>query len=72
MIFFSLCAMKSCREQEIDLLPEKADPAEKIHYEKVYMKTEKDSVESPRELYLDGNGNEVFDPPPKDRDQWKY
>lgn len=72
VILFTLCTMHSCRQDEMDLRPENNNLAEKENQQKLYLKTEKDSMKTTSDLHFDENGNEIKDPPPKDKDQWKY
>lgn len=64
--------MHSCRQDEMDLRPENSNLAEKEIQQKHYLKTEKDTMKTTSDLHFDENGNEIKDPPPKDKDQWKY
>ncbi len=72
VILFTLCTLQSCRQDEMDLGPENNSLAEKENQQKLYLKTEKDTMQTTSNLYFDENGNEIKDPPPKDKDQWKY
>ncbi|WP_286770930.1 hypothetical protein [Sphingobacterium sp. 40-24] len=72
VILFTLCTLQSCRQDEMDLRPESNSLAEKESQQKLYLQTEKDTMQTTSNLYFDENGNEIKDPPPKDKDQWKY
>lgn len=72
VILFTLCTLQSCREDEMVLIPESNSLAEKENQQNLYLKTETDSLQVPLDLQFDGDGNEIKDPPPKDKDQWKY
>jgi hypothetical protein len=55
----------------MDQRPENNSLAEKENQQKLYLKTEKDTMQTTN-LHFDENGNEIKDPPPRDKDQWKY
>jgi len=70
IILFSLCALQSCKQNEMDLAPENNSLVEKEYQQKVYLKKESDSMQTKTNLHFDENGNVIPDPPPKDKDQW--
>lgn len=72
IILFALYSLQSCRETEMDQVPESNVSVEKKYTKKEYMKTENDSLQSDSVVQFDEHGNEIIDPPPKDRDQWKH
>lgn len=72
IILFTLCALQSCRQDEMDIVPESNSLAEKENQQKLYLKTENDTLQTASNLSFDVDGNEIKDPPPKDKDQWKH
>ncbi|PUV24403.1 hypothetical protein [Sphingobacterium athyrii] len=70
IILLSLSVLHSCRQDEMDIAPENNNLVEKEYQEKVHLKTENDSTQTTASLYFDEKGNEIVDPPPKDKDQW--
>ncbi len=72
IILFTLCALQSCRQDEMDIVPESKSLAEKENQQKLYLKTENDTLQTASNLSFDVDGNEIKDPPPKDKDQWKH
>ncbi|WP_333621043.1 hypothetical protein [Sphingobacterium multivorum] len=72
IILFTLCALQSCRQDEMDIVPESSSLAEKENQQKLYLKTENDTLQTTSNLSFDVDGNEIKDPPPKDKDQWKH
>lgn len=72
IILFTLCALQSCRQDEMDLVPESNSLVEKENQQKLYLKTENDTLQTTSNLSFDVDGNEIKDPPPKDKDQWKH
>jgi len=72
IILVSLYALQSCRQEEMDQIPENDLSVEKNYTKKEYMKNENDSLKSNSVVQFDEHGNEIIDPPPKDRDQWKH
>ncbi|WP_312336265.1 hypothetical protein [Sphingobacterium sp.] len=72
IILFTLCALQSCRQDEMDIVPESNSLAEKENQQKLYLKTENDTLQTTSNLSFDVDGNEIKDPPPKDKDQWKH
>ncbi|WP_156167757.1 hypothetical protein [Sphingobacterium sp. Ag1] len=72
VILFTLCALQSCRQDEMDIAPETSSLAEKENQQNLYLKTETDSLQTSSDLQFDGDGNEIKDPPPKDKDQWRH
>ncbi|WP_394678734.1 hypothetical protein [uncultured Sphingobacterium sp.] len=72
IILFSLCTLQSCRQDEMEIVPEKNSLAQKENQQKLYLKTENDTLQTTSNLSFDADGNEIKDPPPKDKDQWKH
>ncbi|WP_241282645.1 hypothetical protein [Chryseobacterium timonianum] len=72
IILFTLCGLQSCRQDEMDLVPESNSLVEKENQQKLYLKTENDTLQTTSNLSFDVDGNEIKDPPPKDKDQWKH
>ncbi|WP_353151558.1 hypothetical protein [Chryseobacterium sp.] len=72
IILFTLSALQSCRQDEMDLRPENNRLAQKENKQKLFLKTENDTLQTTANLQFDENGNEIKDPPPKDKDQWKH
>ncbi|WP_123868082.1 hypothetical protein [Chryseobacterium lactis] len=72
IILFTLCTLQSCRQDEMDIVPESKSLAEKENQQKLYLKTENDTLQTASNLSFDVDGNEIKDPPPKDKDQWKH
>lgn len=72
VILFILCTLQSCRQDGMDFGPENNRLVEKEYQQKLYLKTEKDTMQTTSNLQFDEDGNEIKDPPPKDKDQWKY
>lgn len=70
IILFTLCALQSCRQDEMDIVPKSKSLAEKENQQKLYL--ENDTLQTTSNLSFDVNGNEIKDPPPKDKDQWKH
>lgn len=71
IMLFSFCALQACREYEMDIEPDHGNQASKEYRQRMYQKIEADSVKAPV-LYFDGKESQVADPPPKDKDQWRY
>lgn len=72
IILFSLFAAQSCRQDEMDIAPENNSLVEKEYQQKVYLKTASDTMHTTANYHFDENGNIIPDPPPKDKDQWRY
>ncbi|WP_426477518.1 hypothetical protein ACP3T3_20205 [Chryseobacterium sp. CBSDS_008] len=72
VVLITLCILQSCRQDEMDVAPERNSVVEKEIQQNLYLKTEKDTLQISSNTYLDENGNEIKDPPPKDKDQWKH
>ncbi|MDQ1805023.1 hypothetical protein RAH57_13570 [Chryseobacterium sp. CKR4-1] len=72
IILFTLCALQSCRQDEMQIVPEGNRLAEKENQQKLYLKTENDTLQTTSNLSFDVDGNEIKDPPQKDKDQWKH
>ncbi|EFK36068.1 MULTISPECIES: hypothetical protein [Chryseobacterium] len=72
IILFILCTLQSCRQDEMEIVPEENSLAEKENQQKLYLKTENDTLQTTSNLSFDADGNEIKDPPPKDKDQWKH
>lgn len=71
IIIYALCTVFSCGESEADIIPNHNILAEKEAAVKLINKSTNDSVHSGSNLKLDENGNEITDPPQKDKDQWR-
>lgn len=71
VILFALHSLQSCRQDEMDMMPENNTLASKKYQQKIYHKTEKDSIQTTSEFSSDDSEFEIDDPPPKDKDQWK-
>lgn len=56
----------------MEIVPERNSLAEKENQQKIYLKTENDTLQTTSNLNFDAYGNEIKDPPPKDKDQWKH
>ncbi|MFC3356049.1 hypothetical protein [Sphingobacterium zeae] len=51
--------------------PEISNLGNKESRQSLLLKTEKDTLQTTANILLDQDGNEIKDPPPKDKDQWK-
>ena len=56
----------------METLPENNSLVEKEYQQKLSLKSANDSVVITSEIKFDENGNEIADPPPKDKDQWRH
>ncbi len=72
IILLSVCVLQSCRQDEMDITPEHHHLVEKTSRQRLYLKTENDTMNATSNFTFDENGNEIVDPPPKDKDQWKF
>lgn len=72
LILFSVCALQSCRQDEMELAPENTSLVPKGKQETTYQKRENDTVKTVANVQLDDTGVAIADPPPKDKDQWKH
>jgi hypothetical protein len=72
MLLPSLSALHSCRWEEMDPTPDDLTLANKKLTEEEYSKKENDSINAVVELTPDEDDSLPSDPPPKDKDQWRY
>lgn len=72
IILLALYSLQSCRQDNMDTVPENNSLVEKEHQQKLSLKSTHDSLATTSELQFDENGHEIADPPPKDKDQWRY
>lgn len=67
-----LCTVQSCERDDMNLAPEISNLGNKENKQNLSFKTEKDTLQTTSNILLDHDGNEIKDPPPKDKDQWKH
>lgn len=70
-MLFTLFTVQSCRQDENELVPDRNSLVKKKDQQKLYLKTANDTLKTTSNLSFDADGNEIKDPPPKDKDQWK-
>ena len=71
IVLFSLCNIYSCREDEMDIIPENKTSVVKTNQERNFESKKTDSSNATTNLLFDENGNQIADPPPRDKDQWR-
>lgn len=71
VFIFMLCTVQSCERDDMNLAPEISNLGSKGSKQNLLLKAEKDTLQMTTNILLDRDGNEIKDPPPKDKDQWK-
>lgn len=72
IILVALYSLQSCRQDNMDTSTENNSLVEKEYQQKLSLKSVNDSIVTTSEIKFDENGNEIADPPPKDKDQWRH
>jgi len=72
MILITICNLQSCRDYDRDQIEETKNPAMEKTMKNFSLEKNSDSIKTTnQENYTGSDNNPLFDPPPKDRNQWK-
>lgn len=70
LILSAFATVYSCRNDDMDQLTEKQIPTVKNQQNRIYSRSDSDSLQTYGDYLFRENESPKLDPPPKDRDHW--